>query len=90
MQDIDSNTAAEDDSASADTEPIVLRKKIDRTTYEVNIYFSKTSTETMGDKLARIIGNEVTEGLRKPLGASETDTQQTCRDAPPTAGKKEK
>jgi hypothetical protein len=90
MQGIDSNTAAQDDNASAGAKPIVLRKRIGKTTYTIAVYFSKTSTETMGDKLARIIQNEVTEGLRAPVGASETDTQQTCRDEPPTAGKKEK
>jgi hypothetical protein len=34
--------------------------KLGNTTYEVNIHFSKTSKETMTDKVLRLIRNEVT------------------------------
>lgn len=34
--------------------------KLGHTTYEVNIHFSKTSKETMIDKVLRLIRNEVT------------------------------
>jgi len=33
--------------------------KVGNTTYEVNIHFSKTSNETMTDKVLRLIRNEV-------------------------------
>ena len=33
--------------------------KLGHTTYEVNIHFSKTSKETMTDKVLRLIRNEV-------------------------------
>lgn len=36
----------------------VLLKRIGSTTYVVSIYFSKTNTETMDDKLIRLIEKE--------------------------------
>ena len=36
-----------------------LVKKIGRTTYKVRIHFSQTSTETMSDKIKRMLKNEV-------------------------------
>lgn len=36
-----------------------LVKKIGKTTYRVIIYFSDTSTETMSDKIKRMLKNEV-------------------------------
>lgn len=36
-----------------------LVKKIGRTTYRVHIHFSTTSTETMSDKIKRMLKNEV-------------------------------
>jgi len=39
-------------------EPSCLLKKIGSTTYEVSIYFSKTSKETISDKILRLIKNE--------------------------------
>jgi hypothetical protein len=36
-----------------------LLKKIGSTTYEVSIYFSKTSKETISDKILRLIKTEV-------------------------------
>lgn len=35
-----------------------IRKNIGKATYEVSLYFSKTSTETAHDKLKRIIVND--------------------------------
>ncbi len=35
----------------------VLTRKIGSTTYQVNIYFSANATETMEDKILRIIQN---------------------------------
>ena len=36
-----------------------LVKKIGRTAYEVSFHFSKTSTETMEDKIKRLIKREM-------------------------------
>ena len=36
-----------------------LVKKIDRTTYIVRVHFSKTSKETMSDKIKRMLKNEI-------------------------------
>ena len=39
-------------------EPFQLLKKIGSTNYVVNVYFSKTSKETMSDKIIRLIERE--------------------------------
>ena len=39
--------------------PLRLTKRIGSTTYKVNVHFSNTSKETMGDKILRLIENEV-------------------------------
>ena len=51
---------------TADTTPArapedvpALVKKIGRTTYVVRVHFSKTSTETMSDKIKRMIKREI-------------------------------
>lgn len=36
-----------------------LVKKIGKTTYRVMIYFSSTSSETMNDKIKRMLRNEI-------------------------------
>ena len=36
-----------------------LVKKIGKTTYKVRVHFSTTSTETMSDKIKRMLKNEV-------------------------------
>ena len=43
----------------AHAEPVMLRKRIGSTTYEVSIHFSKTATETMQDKVLRLIESVV-------------------------------
>ena len=40
-------------------EPVKLLERIGSTTYEVTVHFSKTSKETMEDKLLRLIEREV-------------------------------
>ena len=37
----------------------VLVKKIGRTTYKVRVHFSQTSTETMSNKIKRMLKNEI-------------------------------
>jgi hypothetical protein len=36
-------------------------KRIGKATYEVNVYFSTTSKETMSDKIIRMLRNEVNQ-----------------------------
>ena len=42
-----------------EAEPIKLQKRIGSTLFEVSVRFSATSTETMQDKLLRLIEREV-------------------------------
>ena len=45
---------------TADTTPArALIKKIGKTTYKVRVHFSQTSTETMSDKIKRMLKNEI-------------------------------
>lgn len=39
-------------------QPMRLTRRIGQTTYQVNVHFSETSKETMGDKIIRLIKNE--------------------------------
>lgn len=52
MQETKNNTVTD--------EPQRIRKTIGKTTYEVSLHFSKTSTEKPHDKLKRIIINDCT------------------------------
>ncbi len=36
-----------------------MGKKIGKTTYKVHVHFSNTSTETMSDKIKRMLKNEI-------------------------------
>ena len=45
--------------AKAPEDAPALVKKIGRTTYVVRVHFSKTSTETMSDKIKRLIKREI-------------------------------
>jgi len=45
--------------SNVDDEPVKLLKRIGSTTYMVSVRFSKTSNETMVDKLHRLIESEV-------------------------------
>ena len=51
---------------TADTTPArapentpAMVKKIGKTTYKVHVHFSNTSTETMSDKIKRMLKNEI-------------------------------
>ena len=46
----------------AGAEPVTLQKRIGSTTYQVNVYFSQTSTETLDDKVLRLIRNDAMRG----------------------------
>ena len=41
-----------------DNKPMRLTKKIGSTTYKVSVHFSRTSKETVDDKIIRMIQNE--------------------------------
>ena len=53
MQTADTATTRAPEDAPA------LVKKIGKTTYKVHVHFSNTSTETMSDKIKRILKNEI-------------------------------
>lgn len=40
-------------------EPLAMIKKIGKTTYYVRVHCSTTSTETMSDKIKRMLKNEI-------------------------------
>jgi len=40
----------------------IMSRKHGRVTYEVYVHFSKTSTETMNDKIMRLIRNDIKAG----------------------------
>jgi hypothetical protein len=43
---------------TADKKPLRLTKRIGSTTYKVSVHFSRTSKETAGDKILRLIERE--------------------------------
>ena len=45
-------------SKAPEEAPVMIRK-IGKTTYKVRIHFSDTSTETMSDKIKRMLKNEI-------------------------------
>ena len=50
------------DAATASRAPentAAMVKKIGKTTYKVRVHFSDTSTETMSDKIKRMLKNEI-------------------------------
>ena len=53
MQTADTTTTRAPEDAPA------LVKKIGKTTYKVHVHFSNTSTETMSDKIKRMLKNEI-------------------------------
>ena len=52
------NTSAVSPQTAQDNPPALV-KKIGKMTYIVRIHFSETSTETMEDKIKRMLKNEV-------------------------------
>lgn len=56
------NTNAVTDTTKQEDDRPALVKKIGKTTYRVHIHFSTTSTETMSDKIKRMLRNEVRNG----------------------------
>ena len=52
-------SAVRTQGSNAHAEPVKLLERIGSTTFEVTIYFSSTSKETMEDKILRLIEREV-------------------------------
>ena len=52
-------SAAKTRSNNAHAEPVKLLRRIGSTTVEVTVHFSNTSTETLEDKVLRMIEREV-------------------------------
>ena len=50
------------ETASPPDKPVIMLKRIRGTTYQVTVHFSKTSTETINDKITRLIQNETENG----------------------------
>ena len=44
------------------TAPAIMQKRIGTTTYQVAVHFSKTSKETIKDKIMRLIKNDTANG----------------------------
>jgi hypothetical protein len=51
--------SAKENQAHSHAGPFVMRRTIRSTAYEVVVHFSKTSRETLKDKILRMIKNEV-------------------------------
>jgi len=51
--------AAKTASQTSEREPVMLRKRIGSTEYLVNIRYSPTATETLGEIILRLIESEV-------------------------------
>ena len=47
-----------DAEQTKENDPIIMRKRINSTTYEVSVYFSRISKETLADKILRMARNE--------------------------------
>ena len=61
------STTVNRQSATAEiaTADSTFSKKIGKATYDVHIFFSKTSKESFSDKLLRLIKNDVASGAKQ-------------------------
>ena len=50
------------ETAMLPEKPVTMLKRIGGTTYQVSVHFSKTSKETISDKITRLIQNEAENG----------------------------
>lgn len=55
MDKIDKNVT----EAIKEPEPPTVYRRIGSTTYEISMYFSQTSNETIADKIKRLIQNDI-------------------------------
>ncbi len=56
---VDTASTSTSPTSTTQNNPPALVKKIGKMTYIVRIHFSETSTETMEDKIKRMLKNEV-------------------------------
>jgi hypothetical protein len=49
------------------SEPVTMTKRIGSTVYKVNAYFNPAATETIEEKILRIIRNELTSGINRGI-----------------------
>ena len=59
MNNEQTSTTAANTTPSTQEDAPALVKKIGKTTYKVRVHFSTTSTETMSDKIKRMLRNEI-------------------------------
>jgi len=55
---INKNKTNAEVNPAQDKKPLRLTRRIGSTTYKVNVHFSRTSKETAGDKIIRLIERE--------------------------------
>lgn len=58
VDNVQERTGGAETSGKDRTVPMTMLKRIGSTTYEVAVYFSQTSKETVNDKITRLIQNE--------------------------------
>jgi len=52
---------------NTNTRPIVTKKRIGSTTYEVRSYFNPAAKESLDEKILRILKNELTSGINRGI-----------------------
>ena len=48
-------------TATKDNDACIFKKRIGNTVYHVNVHYSRTSKETINDKITRLVKNDVSE-----------------------------
>ena len=59
------NNTVTPEKISPSDKPVIMMKRIGSTNYQVAVHFSKTSHETMSDKISRIIQRETESAVIK-------------------------
>jgi len=59
LADVKNTDAAKDGQEHGNAGPFIIRRTIRSTAYEVAVYFSQTSRETLTDKILRLVRNEI-------------------------------
>ena len=65
-----------------------LTKRIGSTTYKVSVHFSRTSKETIGDKILRLITTEGAQGQETPIAPPKVHSENNVPQTRPNAGKR--
>lgn len=75
---------------AADTcnnKPLRLTKRIGSTTYKVSVHFSRTSKETMGDKILHLIEKDAVKQWKTPMMTPYPHSKNQVPQTRPTAQK---